>query len=449
MNARLAVLGLVWSLGCSNPARDFGSGTASGGAAGGGDLGSSGTGGTRPAGNTGSDNAGSSGTRDAAGDGAAGDGAAGDGAAGDGTAGDGAAGATQTGSALKVLSVTPEGTSATTRSSISVTCSQPVTRESVSSAVVVTDERGPVAGQFSVAGAVATFEPRGSLCLARSYQISVAAGVSTPAGLHLAGAKSYPFAIPDGEWGERQTVRANATVLNSPAAAIDRDGNALLAWTETPDNTLGVNYYDARVSAWNGAQEPPVVPSNGAPGPPLVGLANGHALVVYPGYGAAERTKNGVWSVTDSADLLGSVGNFATPSLAVAANGTALLAWNDRYGSVGASAFTPATDAGKPGFWVKPTASAVSGWGTQQYVHALPDGSFMMLFSAHPGPSQLASNLSAQRFVPASGWSAEHKIAAGDQYFKTAQDNFGNLLLVGEGGTPVARYDYAIDSWTF
>ena len=434
MNSRWAALGLLTVLGCSSPTRDLSSSTPPGG---GGAGGSSSAGASAGAGRAGS-----------AGSSTASAGAAGSSAAGSSDAEAGASGAAESDDPLQVVSVTPDAAAATARSPISVSFSQPVTLNSVSDALVVTDDRGPVAGQFTVSGAVATFQPRGSLCLAQSYTVSIGTGVSSLGGQHLERAKSYQFSIPDGEWSDPQTIRANAAYLSSPAAAIDEDGNALAVWTETADNSPTTDYYDARVSSWNGAQSPPFGSSNGVPGLPIAGLSNGHGLVVYPSYGAAERTKNGVWSVTASSDLEGSIGNFSSPSFAVATSGAALLVWNDNYGSIGASSFTPATDPAKPGYWLEPSATAIGAFGSAQLVHALPDGSFMMVFAERANASSSASNLAAQRYVPSTGWSSEHKIAASGASLITAQDNFGNLVVIGEGGTPVARYSYDSDSWS-
>lgn len=439
MNSRWAALVLLSALGCSNPGRDLSSGTPSGGAGGDGSSGAAASAGSGHAGGAGFGAAGSS---------AAGSSAAGTNEAGSSDAEAGAAGALASDDSLQVLSVTPGTAAATTRSSISVSFSQPVTPDSVAGALVVTDDRGPVAGEFTVSGAVATFRPRGSLCLAQSYKVSIGTAVSTLDGQHLDRAKSYQFSIPDGEWGDPQTLRASAAYLSSPAASVDADGNALAVWTETADNTPTTDYYDARVSSWNGAQTPPFVSSNGVPGLPLAGLRGGHGLVVFPSYGAAERTANGVWSVTASSDLEGSIGNFSSPSLAVADSGTALLVWNDNYGSIGASSFTPASDAAHPGYWIEPTASAIGALGSAQLVHALPDGSFMLVFAERATSSSSVSNLAAQRYVPGTGWSSEHKIAAGGATLRTAQDNFGNLVAISDGGTPVARYSYDSDSWT-
>jgi hypothetical protein len=75
----------------------------------------------------------------------------------------------------------------------------------------------------------------------------------------------------------------------------------------------------------------------------------------------------------------------------------------------------------------------------------LPDGSFIVGYDKRT-PTGDFGNIAARRYHADTGWSAETKLAAGGSP-KWAHDSFGNIVVIGGGGTPVLTNSFADDTW--
>lgn len=363
------------------------------------------------------------------------------------TADAGAAGEAGSGSLdeqpLSVVSVTPDGQTATTRDVVSVTFSRPPTEASVELALSIEDGRGKVSGSWSLDGNVARFEPHGSLCFDQSYTVSIAASAQTADATKLNEAKSFSFRIPDGAWQDAVALASDPSEISAPEVDLDVDGNALAAWGD--GNNAALNFYDANKGAWSGAVQPDFgSPSDSSVSGVHAKLHGSHAIVAFPGLGVAETSDGKTWTETPTSGFLGFSPYIGNPSVAMSGDYTSAIVWTDPHQEDPSSLWSAIRTTG--GSWQAPTAPFVNPELASFWLHDLPDNSIQVVYD-HRLDQVTPGNIAARRYIRGKGWSSEQQIGAGGGP-SVAYDSFGNALVIGNNATPIARYDVTTDAWT-
>lgn len=410
---------VVVHAGCSGQTRDFSNEAQAGSDSAGGSAGSSNTSGAAAQGGTSAPPAGGAAGEDGAGAVAGAD-----------------------GEPLAILAFSPAAGSATVRDVIRITFSRPVAEASVASAITVEDKRGEVAGTFEVSGQVVEFRPRRGLCFAESYDVSVATSLLAADGEPLEGEASYDFTIPDGSWSAAEKV-SEANVMRDLSAALDDEGNVLLAWMAK--DVPAVTYLGAGDSAWDDVLELDFPGDQQSVAAPVVRLRAGRGLMLFPGDGLAERTTDGEWSMTPLADLTGAALHFNHPTVGISGSGQALLAWDNQVGKDDAYIFVASSEgAGEP--WLAPTEPLVGAWVVRPTLHPAPDGSFVLEYEKRES-AQAPGTLTARRYPQDAGLTDEQQLIAVGAGV-SAHDSFGNVVVAARFDGASSKFDAQTGEWT-
>lgn len=431
---RTATIGAVLALGivaCSQTKRDFGSSDGGAGGEAGDTLTSGGTAGSAASGGShaGGGKPGSSGSSSEAGS--------------DSEAGSNSEAGSESGNGpLTIVSVTPDGATATTRDAISVTFSRAVTQASANAAIAISNGQGNVTGSLTIDGDVVHFTPRGSLCFDQKYTVSVADTVQTADATKLDKPGSFSFRIPDGTWQDGIAVGTPVANTTVPSVDLDLDGNAIAAWQE--GSVVGVNYYDATKAAWNGVVRPTFDSQTPSMFNEVATKVRGtHAIALIVGWGTTETSNGKNWTQTSVDTFLGSSSYLGPAALAMTGDYSSALVWTDSHEGKPSSLWSGFHPAGAA--WQAPTAAFVDPETYDFKVHELPDDSILAVYE-HRLDQPTPGNVAARRYTKSKGWSSEKQIAAGGPPL-LAVDSFGNALMTS-GTTLAARYDYESDSWT-
>lgn len=220
------------------------------------------------------------------------------------------------------------------------------------------------------------------------------------------------FDLAEG-WSSPRVVEAGVGGARSPKIAMDPAGNAWAIWNRTLDGQIDVvaaNYTQS--SGWGSP-----VPLESLQGPadhPLIGAeAAGNFLAIWrqadagrTSIWAARCTPGGAWSAPAMLDPLGG-GNAYDPDLAVAADGSALAAWEQDDGeaiSIRSSSFD-ASSGWRAAEWLE---FQNAGFARRPLVASDAHGNAVAIWEQ--AYDRFYFRIWASEFTPATGWSAAHMI---------------------------------------
>jgi len=233
-------------------------------------------------------------------------------------------------------------------------------------------------------------------------------------------------------------TRVTGGFAADPTVAVDTAGNAVAAWVEFQNGyTVRAKRYQAG-SGWDPSSTLIGAPAD--PFEPKIGMdKDGNTTVIW---NYADNGNHGVqmnryavgsgWSGTETIiERADSVGFIFDPQLAVAADGTAVLAWEQSDGSkydIWADHYTPGTG------WTKYPVMVSDGTEDSQSPHVAISASGRALAAWRQIPSQNMSIRGAW-YQADTGWGLPRRLsAAGDQgwpqYVNAAMDSSGNALIV-------------------
>jgi hypothetical protein len=207
----------------------------------------------------------------------------------------------------------------------------------------VVDEQGQaVSGTVSLdAGTnTATFTPDDPLSLISSYTVTLSTAITDAAGNALASAEVWTFTAADGGWKVAEAIDVGGDFVEVPEIAVDANGNVIAVWLRL--NAAGnLDVFANRFSATSAMWGTPQLLETGD------GLAldvrlsmdpDGNAIAIWfqedtvsfdiDIWANRYDTSNASWDAAPTA-ISDTTGVAINPSLAIGADGSAVVVWED------------------------------------------------------------------------------------------------------------------------
>jgi predicted enzyme related to lactoylglutathione lyase len=236
-------------------------------------------------------------------------------------------------------------------------------------------------------------------------------------------------------WGAAEPIETEDTRASQPQVAVDPSGNAIAVWrqSDTTRFNISANHFTP-ATGWGAAEPIDTNDADGSSSPQVAVDPSGNAIAVWHQWDAARRdiwanrfTPATGWSVAERIETDGA-NDAAGPHVAVDSSGNAIAVWQQSDGTrsnIWANRFTPAT-----GWSVAETIEADDGNATGPQVVVDPSGNAIAVWTQSDGAR---FNIWANRFTPLAGWGAAELIEADDGNATGPQvvvDPSGNAIAI-------------------